>query len=79
MHSYSSSEDSMYTLLYRPVGVYVEVLQLMIKRKLLWFLLMFSIVIIGGLYLVLHGEMISSGSSDSGDDPSLELKPDETR
>ena len=79
MHSYSSSEDSMYTLLYRPVGVYVEVLQLMIKRKLLWFLPMFSVVTMGGLYLVLHGEMISSGSSDSGDDPSLELKPDETR
>ena len=79
MHSYSSSEDSMYTLLYRPVGVYVEVLQLMIKRKLLQFLLLFSVVTMGGLYLVLHGEMISSGSSDSGDDPSLELKPDETR
>ena len=55
-------------LVCRPVGIYVAVLLLVMKRDLLRFLLLFSVLIIsfgGGFYLALRGEIISNGSSDS--------------
>ena len=64
-----------FVCLYRAVAVYVEVLQLVIK-KLLWILLPLSAVVMSGLYLALRGDGETIGA---GDHTSPGLPPDETR
>ena len=63
-----------FSLVCRPVGIYVAVLLLVMKRDLLRFLLLFSVLIIsfgGGFYLALRGEIISNGSINSSSNASI--------
>ena len=69
-----SLERAFTTLVCRPVGIYVAVLLLVMKRDLLRFLLLFSVLIIsfgGGFYLALRGEVISNGSINSSSNASI--------